>query len=164
MSKPMPFIWLAPALTNASSAPPDMTITKSHSGNFTQGQTGATYTVTVTNSGSGPTTAAVSVSDTVPTGLTATSIAGTGWTCTQPSGPCNRSSVLNAGASYPALTLTVNVAASAPASVTNTATVSGGGETAPRPMFRMMAMAAPTPVAPGEQSVTADVTVVWEIH
>jgi uncharacterized protein len=40
----------------------------------------------------------------------------------------------------------------------------GGGETAPRPMFRMMAMAAPTPVAPGEQSVTADVTVVWEIH
>jgi uncharacterized protein YggE len=40
----------------------------------------------------------------------------------------------------------------------------GGGETAPRPMFRVMAMAVPTPVAPGEQSVTADVTVVWEIH
>jgi uncharacterized protein YggE len=40
----------------------------------------------------------------------------------------------------------------------------GRGETAPRPMFRMMAMAAPTPIAPGEQSVTADVTVVWEIH
>ena len=40
----------------------------------------------------------------------------------------------------------------------------GGGEAAPRPMFRVMAMAAPTPVAPGEQSVTADVTVVWEIH
>jgi len=40
----------------------------------------------------------------------------------------------------------------------------GGGETAPRPMFRVMAMAAPTPIAPGEQSVTADVTVVWEIH
>jgi hypothetical protein len=40
----------------------------------------------------------------------------------------------------------------------------GGGEAPPRPMFRMMAMAAPTPVAPGEQSVTADVTVVWEIH
>jgi hypothetical protein len=40
----------------------------------------------------------------------------------------------------------------------------GGGEAPPRPMFRVMAMAAPTPVAPGEQSVTADVTVVWEIH
>ena len=40
----------------------------------------------------------------------------------------------------------------------------GGGDSAPRPMFRVMAMAAPAPVAPGEQSVTADVTVVWEIH
>jgi hypothetical protein len=40
----------------------------------------------------------------------------------------------------------------------------GGSEAAPRPMFRVMAMAASTPVAPGEQSVTADVTVVWEIH
>jgi len=40
----------------------------------------------------------------------------------------------------------------------------GGGEGQPRPMYRAMALAAPTPVAPGEQSVTADVTVVWEIH
>ena len=41
----------------------------------------------------------------------------------------------------------------------------GGGEVAPRPMFRVMAMAAAhVPVAPGEQSVTADVSVVWEIH
>ena len=36
--------------------------------------------------------------------------------------------MLAAGGSYPPLTLTVNVAANAPASVTNTATVSGGGE------------------------------------
>ena len=40
----------------------------------------------------------------------------------------------------------------------------GGNETPPRPLYRVMALAAPTPVAPGEQSVTADVTVVWEIH
>lgn len=41
----------------------------------------------------------------------------------------------------------------------------GGSEAPPRPiMFRMATMAAPTPVAPGEQSVTADVTVEWEIH
>ena len=39
-----------------------------------------------------------------------------------------RSDALAAGASYPALTLTVSVASNAPASVTNTATVSGGGE------------------------------------
>ena len=40
----------------------------------------------------------------------------------------------------------------------------GGNEAPPRPLYRVMALAAPTPVAPGEQSVTADVTVVWEIH
>jgi uncharacterized protein len=40
----------------------------------------------------------------------------------------------------------------------------GGGEGQPRPLYRAMALAASTPVAPGEQSVTADVTVVWEIH
>ncbi|MGA2617873.1 MAG: hypothetical protein ABSF26_09695 [Thermoguttaceae bacterium] len=39
-----------------------------------------------------------------------------------------RSDALAAGASYPALTVTVSVASSAPTSVTNTATVSGGGE------------------------------------
>ncbi len=40
----------------------------------------------------------------------------------------------------------------------------GGGESPPRPMYRMSAMAAETRIAPGEQSVTADVSVVWEIH
>lgn len=39
----------------------------------------------------------------------------------------------------------------------------GGASEPPRPMYRMMAMAAP-PVAAGQQSVTADVSVVWEIH
>jgi hypothetical protein len=64
----------------------------------------------------------------VPAGLTPTAISGTGWTCTQPAGPCTRSDALNASASYPAITLTVNVASNAPSSVTNTATVAGGGE------------------------------------
>ena len=40
----------------------------------------------------------------------------------------------------------------------------GGGEIVPRPMFRAVAVSASALVAPGEQSVTADVTVVWEIH
>ena len=40
----------------------------------------------------------------------------------------------------------------------------GGSETPPRPMYRMAAMAADTQIAPGEQSVTANVSVVWEIH
>lgn len=108
---------------------PDMTITKTHAGNFVQGQTGAIYTITASNIGGATTTAAVTVVDVLPTGLTATAITGTNWTCTVATLTCTRSDALAASASYPVITLTVNVAANAPASVTNTATVSGGGET-----------------------------------
>jgi hypothetical protein len=70
----------------------------------------------------------VTVTDTLPAGLTATGISGTGWICALGSLSCTRSDVLAAGSSYPAITLTVNVGSNATASVTNTATVSGGGE------------------------------------
>src|SRR6202012_3264209 len=53
---------------------PDLTITKNHTGNFSVGQTGAPYTITVSNAGHGPTSGTVTVVDTLPTGLTATSI------------------------------------------------------------------------------------------
>jgi uncharacterized repeat protein (TIGR01451 family) len=108
---------------------PDLTITKTHTGNFTLGQTGATYTLTAKNSGTAPTSGTVTVTDTLPTGLTATAIAGTGWNCTVATLSCTRSDALATGASYPAITLTVNVASNAASSVTNTTTVSGGGET-----------------------------------
>jgi hypothetical protein len=42
---------------------------------------------------------------------------------------CTRSDALAAGSSYPVITLTVDVAITAPSNVTNSATVSGGGET-----------------------------------
>jgi uncharacterized repeat protein (TIGR01451 family) len=108
---------------------PDLTVAKTHTGNFTQGQTGVTYTVTVTNAGGASTSGTVTLNETIPTGLMATAIAGTGWNCTQPAGPCTRSDGLNPGTSYPPITITVNVSRSAAASMTNTATVSGGGET-----------------------------------
>ena len=60
---------------------PDLTIVKSHTGNFSQGQVGATYSITVTNSGFSATSGTVTVTDTLPSGLTATAISGTGWTC-----------------------------------------------------------------------------------
>ena len=50
----------------------NLTVTKTHAGTLTQGQTGATYTVTVRNSGTGPTSGLVTVVDTLPSGLTAT--------------------------------------------------------------------------------------------
>jgi len=107
---------------------PDLTITKSHSGNFFQGETGATYAVTVNNIGPGPTAGTVTVTDTLPAGLTATAITGTGWTCTVATLTCTRTDALASSASYPPITLTVSVAANAAASVTNIATVAGGGE------------------------------------
>ena len=78
----------------------------------------------------------MSVVDTLPAGLTATAAdSGTinGWSVST-SGQtvtATRSDVLAGGASYPAMTLTVSVADNAPASVTNTATVSGGGDVNP---------------------------------
>ncbi len=109
--------------------PADLTVGATHSGNFTQGQTGAVYTLAVANSGTGPTSAAVTLTDTLPAKLTATAMAGTGWTCTLATLTCTRTDALAAGTHYPAVMLTVNVAADAPAAVTNTAIVSGGEET-----------------------------------
>ena len=94
--------------------PPDLTIAKTHTGNFSQGQVGATYSTIVTNSGTGakPAGTPVSVTDAPPSGLTILAMSGTGWTCTTlPT--CTRSDVLAAGASYPPITITVAVAGAA---------------------------------------------------
>ncbi|MDQ1315498.1 MAG: large repetitive protein, partial [Pseudomonadota bacterium] len=112
----------------ASGTTPDLAIAKTHTGNFAQGQSGATYTLTVSNAGSAATSGEVSVTDTLPSGLIATAISGDGWTCVLATLTCVRSDALAASLSYPILTLTVDVASDAPATVTNTASVSGGGE------------------------------------
>ena len=75
----------------------------------------------------------MTISDVLPDGLTPTaanngtingwSVSTNGQTVT-----ATRSDVLDSGNSYPNLTVTVAVSATAPANVTNTATVSGGGE------------------------------------
>jgi len=108
---------------------PDLTISKTHTGNFGKGQTGATYSITVNNVGTAASSGLVTVVDTLPSDLTATAIAGSGWICTLGTLTCTRTDALAAAASYPVITLTVNVSSTAASSVTNTATVSGGGET-----------------------------------
>ena len=107
----------------------DLTVTKSHAGNFTRGDTGKTYSITVSNNGGAATSGTVSMVDSLPAGLTATAIAGSGWTCNLATLTCTRSDALASNSSYPVITLTVNVTNDAPSSVTNTATASGGGET-----------------------------------
>ena len=106
--------------------PPSLKIAKTHSGNFAQGQQNATYTLTVSNGPTaGPSTGTVTVTDTIPSGLTLVSMAGTGWSCLTNS--CMRSDVLNGAASYAAITVTVNVAANATSPQVNQAAVAGGG-------------------------------------
>jgi uncharacterized repeat protein (TIGR01451 family) len=109
---------------------PDMTLGKSHVGNFVRGST-ASYTIPVSNlSPYGATNAAVTINDTLPTGVTPASATGTGWACAiaAQTVSCMRSDVLAGSSSYPSITVNANVAQSAPATVTNTALVGGGGE------------------------------------
>ncbi|HTZ82872.1 MAG TPA: C25 family cysteine peptidase [Candidatus Acidoferrales bacterium] len=108
----------------------DLTLSKSHVGNFTRGNA-ASYTIPVSNvSTLGATAGVVTMNDTLPTGLTPTTATGTGWSCTV-SGQtvsCTRSDSLAVGASYPSITLNATVLQTAPATVTNTAVIAGGGE------------------------------------
>src|SRR5437868_13797694 len=83
------------------------------------------YTVTVSNAGNSATTATVTVTETAPTGLTVTAMAGNGWMCN--TATCTRSDSLPAGFSYPVITVTVNVAGNAGSPLVNQVSVSGGG-------------------------------------
>ena len=103
--------------------PADVSIAVSHDGNFSQGQTGATYSIIVSNVGGTPTAGSIVITDVLPAGLTATMLGGLGWTCTLSSGICSRGDSLTPGSSYPAITVTVNVLANAPSSLINYARV-----------------------------------------
>ena len=121
------------AATDATTINPpglaDLAVTVTHTATFTQGDTGDTYTIVVTNVGTAPSIGSVIVTDSLPAGLTATGISGSGWTLDLGALTCTRSDSLPAGAAYPAITISVDVATNAAASITNVATVSGGGET-----------------------------------
>jgi uncharacterized repeat protein (TIGR01451 family) len=117
-------------IQSAALCSPDVTLGKSHVGNFTRGSA-ASYTIPVSNvSPYGPTNGVVTINDTLPLGLTPVSASGTGWTCSV-SGQtvsCTRSDVLAAASSYPSITLSAIVSQAAPSTLTNTAAVAGGGE------------------------------------
>ena len=106
-----------------------ITIDATHSpATFTAGQVGNTLTLTVTNDSGKPTDGSpVTVTDAIPAGLTATSATGNGWTCTGTTTVrCTRTDVLAPGATYPPITITVDVAPTA-TSTTNAPTVVGHG-------------------------------------
>jgi hypothetical protein len=108
--------------------PAQFTVTSSHTGNFAQGQSGS-YSVVVSNaSQSSPTTGAVTVTESLSSGLSLSSMTGTGWNCnTVPT--CYRTDSLNPGGSFSAspINVTVNVASNATSPQTNTVDLSSPG-------------------------------------
>ena len=118
---------LLPVQVPVTVTPPALSITKTHTGDFTQGQQGATYTITVSNMvGAGPTSGMVTVTETLPSGLTLGSMSGAGWLCGTGT-TCTRSDALAGGTSYSPITVTVNVASTASSPQVNAVTVAGGG-------------------------------------
>ncbi|MBV8830657.1 MAG: Ig-like domain repeat protein, partial [Acidobacteriaceae bacterium] len=115
---------------------PVLSLNKTHTGSFTQGDTGDTYTITVKNNGPGSTAGTLTLTDTLPTGLTLVSLSQTGhtgggtgcdWSCT--GATCTRTTPMTEG-EVDTLTLTAAVtynAATGTNSVTNSVSVSGGG-------------------------------------
>ena len=106
---------------------PQLTLTKTATpSSFAAGQP-ASYTITVSNTGTGATTVPITVADTLPAGITLASTSGANWACTGSSAlTCTFSGTLNPAGST-SLTLNVNVSVAA-TSGTNTATASGGGD------------------------------------
>ncbi len=113
------------------SSRPTLIISNTHYGNFTPGQQGAIYTIAVSNlGGAAPVSGTVTVTDTVPSGLTLVSMAGDGWTCPSGGSTCTRNDALAGGNNYQPITVTVNVSASATSPQLNVASASGGGSAA----------------------------------
>lgn len=114
-----------------SSLNPFVQVAVQHVGDFFRGQQGATYVIVVTNGGSAPAGGTpVTVIDSLPLGLTLTSIAGAGWTCDASSASCMRSDALSffpGQNTYPPITVTVNVSPTAPSTLTNSVSVSAVG-------------------------------------
>ncbi len=114
---------------------PDLTLSKSHVGNFTVGMAG-TFNLVVSNVGTAATSGSVVVRDTLPTVLSflSESSGGNGWTCDALGQivTCSTSAVIAAGAK--SLNLPISVMPTAAAQVAspllNSAQVSGGAELA----------------------------------
>jgi hypothetical protein len=108
-----------------------LAVAKSHSGNFTQGQT-ALWHITVSNTASVASTTygTINVSDSLPSGYTLSSYTSTAnaWNC---SGigtvTCNTATGISGGSSS-TINLTVNVPATSPVLVSNIAEAWGGGD------------------------------------
>ncbi|MFE1571751.1 beta strand repeat-containing protein [Comamonas odontotermitis] len=119
-------------LTSLPVVPPELVVTKAATPNpMAVGGTG-TYTLTVGNQSlPAPTSGTIIITDTLPAGMTPTTATGTNWTCSIAGQTVTCTYVLSiaGGASAPPISIAVNVGPTVGATVTNTATASGGGDT-----------------------------------
>ena len=115
---------------NAAGNAPDLTISAGHApSHFIPGMLAAYSTLTVSNSGDRMTTDPVTVTSTAPAGFTETFAGGDGWSCSgSATVTCTRSDALAPGSAFPVIKILGNVASDAPATITVTAQVSGGGD------------------------------------
>ncbi len=97
----------------------------SHSDPFKRGQHGAILSVFITNATASASSQPIVVTEHVSSGLTIVSMSGDGWTCKVPT--CTRSDSLARNATYPVISVAVDVAADAPAYLDNMPTVTGFG-------------------------------------
>jgi uncharacterized repeat protein (TIGR01451 family) len=110
----------------AAAAPTPLRVSTSHApAHLLPGMVAAYTTITVSNPGPGSVHGSVTVTDTLPAGLTMTAIGGAGWSCAGLA--CSRSDRLGPHAAYPPIRVVVDVAASVPAVLTNTVRLTGGG-------------------------------------
>jgi uncharacterized repeat protein (TIGR01451 family) len=127
-STPTPTPTPTPAAGNAAAT--DLSLGKTTSGTFAVGSNGV-YALTVTNVGAAATNAPITVTDTLPNGLSFVSAdGGTRWSCSS-SGQtvtCTTVTPILAGAAS-TISLTVNVGTAAYPTVTNSARVSYPGDT-----------------------------------
>lgn len=110
----------------------DLTVALAPQGSFATSGT-ASYAVTVMNRGSVPTAGLVTVTLSLPPGLSAASATGLGWTVVQAvdeTVTARRFDALAPAASFPVLNVAVRIAATAPGEAVTQANVSGGGELA----------------------------------
>ncbi|HMY74047.1 MAG TPA: hypothetical protein PLQ88_19675, partial [Blastocatellia bacterium] len=125
---------LPPTDTNQVITPlgTDLTIAKTHTGNFTLGATGV-FTLTVRNLGPNPTINPITVTDTLPAGLRFISATGTSWTCSANGQivTCTTQQSVAVGATASDITLTVGVLLNAASPLVNTAGVSYEGDINP---------------------------------
>ena len=119
--------------TNVGNQPVDLTVSKSHADAFTHGANGV-FSITARNDGGTATSGTATVSDELPTGFGYVSAVGTGWTCGASAAPvtvtCTRTAAIEPQTDAPSITLTGSVTAAAGTILSNTASVSGGGEPA----------------------------------